>query len=415
MPNNFFFRDSCRICLGKDIQKVIVLTPTPPGNSFINFEQLGETEEKYPLDIYFCNSCFHIQLGHVVKPEILYQNNYSYVSSTSSVFVSHLEDYSKKIVKSLNLEKGSLVIDIGSNDGTCLKFFKEQGMKVLGVDPAVDIAKNATDNGIETIGDFFSLDLATSIREKYGSADFVTSHNALAHIDDLDEVFSGVKTVLKKDGVFVMEVGYFLDVYQNTWFDTIYHEHTDYHTLGPLQILFERFDMEVFKVERIKPQGGSIRVYAQNISGSNKKDETVEALIKLEEQIGLYNPKTFIDFENHINRIRDELFIIIHNLKKDGKTIAAYGAPTKATTLCHHFQLGSDKIDFIVDDNPLKQGLFSPGKNIEVCNRDKISVSNPDYLLILAWNFSDSIMQNNQDFKKNGGSFILPMPEPKIV
>lgn len=411
----YFKKNICRICQSQDLQKVVELTPTPPGNNFVFENDLDKLEQTFPLDLYFCKNCFHIQLGHVVDPQYLFQNDYSYVSSTSSVFVKHLSDYADYAVESLGLKKSSLVIDIGSNDGTCLKHFKKLGMNVLGVDPATSIAEIANNDDIKTIADFFSFSLAQTIIKDYGKADLITSHNACAHIDDLDGVISGVASLLKDNGVFVMEVGYFLDVFKNKWFDTIYHEHVDFHTVAPLQKLFSRFDMEVYKVDRISPQGGSIRVFVQKSDGTRKVDESLNNLIKLESNMEFNKYETYKKFEDEINSVRDKFQKLIKEIKTNGGSIAAFGAPTKATTLCYHFGIDSSQIDFIVDDNPLKQGLFSPGKHIPVYDSSYIYSKNPDYLLILAWNFAESIIAKHKDYLDLGGKFILPMPEPQVI
>jgi len=412
---DFFQREDCRICQSSSLEKVVELTPTPLGNNFLSKDQIGTKEEEYPLELHFCNNCCHIQLGHVVDPSLLFQNSYSYVSGTSPVFVNHLNEYAKYIIDLFDLEKSSLIVDIGSNDGTCLSFFKEMGMRVLGVDPATEIAEIASSRGIETIPDFFSIHLANNIIGEYGQADLITSHNTCAHIDELDGVIEGVEVLLKDDGIFVFEVGYFVDVFQNKWFDTIYHEHVDYHTVGPLDKLFNRFDMEMIRVERISPQGGSIRVMAQKKDGSLKRDQSVSELINAEIALGLDKPEALLNFESQINKVRDKFQSLMRRIKNDGKSIAAFGAPTKATTLSYHFKIEKGDIDFIVDDNPLKQGLYSPGKHIPVYDASKIFSEKPDYLLILAWNFADSIMERHQKYISMGGSFILPMPDPLIV
>jgi hypothetical protein len=402
----------CGCC---SLVKAISLTPTPPGNDFLSKEELGRFEPVYPLDLYFCKECHHIQLGHIVDPKILYQKNYSYVSSTSADFVSHLKSYAEKMVERFSLKAGDLVSDIGSNDGTCLNFFKKQGMNVLGVDPAIEIAKKATENGINTIPDFFGYKLAIELRKEYGAAKYITSHNACAHIDDLFDVVKGVEYWLDQKGIFVLEVGYFVDVYTNTWFDTIYHEHVDFHTVGPFEKLFERVGMEVIAVERISPQGGSIRVMAQKIGGDRKKDDSVEKLIALERKLGLDQVNSLSQFNERINAIRDKLQKLIYSIKNEGKTIAGFGAPTKATTLMAHFGLDETMLDFIVDDNPLKQGLFTPITHIQVLSSEELYIQKPDYLLILAWNFSQPIMKMHKKYSSNIGNFIIPMPEPKVI
>jgi SAM-dependent methyltransferase len=399
------------------LTKVMSLTPTPPGNDFLTKEELGRDELVYPLDLYFCEVCHHVQLGHVVDPKILYQKNYSYVSATSAHFVSHLKNYAAEMVGRFGLQPGDLVADIGSNDGTCLSFFKEQGMSVVGVDPATGIAERATANGVETVADFFSYDLAVELREKYGTAKYITSHNACAHIDDLFDVVKGVEHWLAGDGVFVLEVGYLVDVYNNIWFDTIYHEHVDYHTVAPFERLFARVGMEVIAVDRISPQGGSIRVMVQKRGGALERDSSVDELITLEHELGLDRAETLRKFDNKISEVGEKLQNLIQSLKADGETIAGFGAPTKATTLMAHFGLDEGVLDFIVDDNPLKQGLFTPITHIPVLSADALYERRPDYVLILAWNFAEPIMKMHIKYSDEIGQFILPMPElePEIV
>jgi len=403
------------MCLSDQLQRVVTLTPTPPGNNFLRADALDQPEPSYPLELYFCHSCHHVQLGHVVDPTILYQNDYLYVSGTSSRFVDHLRTYASDMIERFGLSPRSLVADIGSNDGTCLRFFQDRGMRVLGVDPATQIAARATEAGIETIGEFFSFDLAVRLREQYGPADFITSHNACAHIDHLDQVIRGVHHWLADDGVFILEVGYLLDVYENTWFDTIYHEHLDYHSVSPFSRLLDRVGMKAIGVQRVSPQGGSIRVFAQRANGSRQPDGSFETLVERERQAGLDRPDTFVEFGRRIDEVGTRLRTLVQGLRASGKSIAGYGAATKATTLLSHFRIGRDELDFIVDDNPLKQGLFSPAAHIPVVGPAALAKQPPDYLLILAWNFAESIMEAQRSFSAHGGKFILPMPEARIV
>jgi len=403
------------MCNSDRLLKTVSLSPTPPGNDFLTIEELGREERVYPLDLYYCESCNHVQLGHVVDPKILYQKNYTYVSATSGQFVNHLKEYAESMVKRFNLKSNSLIVDIGSNDGTCLSFFKALGMEVIGVDPATEIAKKATEDGIETIADFFSYELAIELNKKYGPAKYITSHNACAHIDDLLDVVKGVEVWLGDDGIFVLEVGYLVDVYTNTWIDTIYHEHLDFHTVAPFEKLFARVDMEVIGVERIKPQGGSIRVMAQKKKGKLIRQSSVDELIAIENKLGFNNVETFYEFENKINLVKAQLKQLVFELKAKGKTIAGFGAPTKATTLMGHFGLDEKILDFIVDDNPLKQGLYTPITHIPVLSADALYEKKPDYVLILAWNFSEPIMDMHKKYGSEIGHFILPMPFPKVV
>ena len=408
-------RTDCRMCESGDLQKVVSLAPTPPGNNFLKAADLQNPEPVYPLDLYFCRSCHHVQLGHVVDPRILYQHDYTYVSATSTRFVDHLRNYAAEMVARCALKPQSLVADIGSNDGTCLSFFKAAGMRVVGVDPATEIARRATASGIETVADFFSDELAVQLRVKHGPADFITSHNACAHIDRLDRVIRGVRHWLADDGLFVLEVGYLLDVYENVWFDTIYHEHVDYHSVAPFRRLFARFGMEPIAVQRVNPQGGSIRVFAQPLNGPRRSDGSIDALIELERTKQLDRPETFVEFGQRIDAVGAQLRTLLHGLKADGKSIAAYGAATKATTLLSHFRIGAAELDFVADDNPLKQGLYSPASHIPVVAPAELYRRCPEFLLITAWNFAEPIMEAHRRYADTGGKFILPMPVPRVL
>ncbi|HJZ76586.1 MAG TPA: class I SAM-dependent methyltransferase [Vicinamibacterales bacterium] len=403
------------MCDGAALEKVMTLSPTPPGNNFLRPDELSLLEPVYPLDLYLCRTCCHVQLGHVVDPRILYQRSYNYVSGTSSKFVEHLEQYASTVVSRFGLKRGDLVVDIGSNDGTGLRCFQRAGMNVLGVDPAPEIAARATQSGIPTLCEFFSHDLAVRLRGQYGPAAFITSHNACAHIDRLDDVFRGVEHWLADEGVFGVEVGYFLDVYQNTWFDTIYHEHLDYHTVGPFRSLLARVGMEAIGVERVAPQGGSLRLFVQRVAARREADQSVATLTELERQAGLCSPEAFAEFGRRISDVGADLRSLLATLKSQGKSIAGYGAPTKSTTLLNHFRIGREQLDFLVDDNPLKYGLFSPVTHIPVFPPSELYRRRPDYVVILAWNFATPIMAAHQPFVSEGGRFIVPMPTVRIV
>ena len=415
MNVNFYRKNRCRLCNSKKLENVIELSPTPPGNNFLSKKQLNEPENFYPLIVRFCQNCSHVQLADVVNPEILFQDDYKYVSGTSPVFVDHFRQYIKDILAKYSFPSGALIGDIGSNDGTCLQFFKEKGFNVLGVDPATEIAARATAQGILTVAEFFSEKVGKNILEQYGQAHLITSHNTCAHVDDLVDLVRGVRNWLHDDGLFVCEVGYLLDVYNNNWFDTIYHEHLDYHSVKPFVSFFKSLDMELISVERISPQGGSIRLYVQKDNGPYKKDSSVQEIVHLEESLGLDNVEIFRVFNNRNNANKEVLTSILRSIKDEGKHIAGYGAPTKSTTLLSHFNIGKNILDFIVDDNPLKQGKFSPGFHIPIMNSDELYEKMPDYLVILAWNFSESIMRKHKKYKDRGGKFILPMPEAHIV
>lgn len=415
MNKDCYRRDTCRLCNHKELEDVIELSPTPPGNNFLSEEQLNTAESFYPLIVRFCKNCSHVQLADVVNPIILYQDDYKYVSGTAPVFVEHFRQYAKDVLAEYSIPAGTLVADIGSNDGTCLRFFKEAGYNVLGIDPAIEIATKATAQGIPTIATFFSESLGQKLLKEYGPASLITSHNACAHIDDLSGIMRGVQHWLADDGLFIFEVGYLLDVYRNTWFDTMYHEHLDYHSVKPLIPFFESLKMELLSVKRISPQGGSIRVCIQKKGGPRRADSSVNELVRLEEEIGLDKAETFRTFNMKINAVKQELSEMLRLLKMQGKSIVGYGAPTKSTTLLTYFGLGNDVIDYIVDDNPLKQGKYTPGFHIPIMVVEELYKRMPDYLVVLSWNFAEPIMAKHKEYKNRGGKFILPMPKAHIV
>ncbi|MBT3305751.1 MAG: class I SAM-dependent methyltransferase [Alphaproteobacteria bacterium] len=405
-------RETCRLCGGKDLTLVLALMPTPPANAFVDEDAKSKPQPCFPLDVFFCETCAHVQLLDVVDPAVLFES-YVYVSGTSPSFVKHFDDYASALIDRFAPATGSLVIDIGSNDGTLLSTFQKRGLRGLGIDPARDIAANATKAGIETIADFFSPDLATKIVADRGHAAIVTANNVFAHADDLSGIVEGVRTLLAPDGVFAFEVSYLADVVSDTLFDTIYHEHLAYHSVKPLETFFAAQGMRLFAVERVPSHGGSIRGMAGLIDGPHSTDGTVAALIAAEQGAGLDRAETFQTFAADIDALGQQLKTLIDDIKTEGKTIAGFGAPAKATTLMYQFGIDADTIDFIVDDSPLKQGLYSPGAHIPVVASDVLYERRPDYVLLLAWNFSSAIMDKHSAFLDSGGRFIVPLPELK--
>ncbi len=406
-------RDTCRLCGGRDLTLVLELAPTPPANAFVAADARDRDQPRYPLDVFFCRDCAHVQLLDVVDPGMLFRN-YVYVSGTSPVFVRHFEDYADAVVERFKPRPGALVVDVGSNDGTLLGAFKRRGMAVLDVDPATAIARRASEAGIETMAEFFTPALAAGIRAERGPAAVVTANNVFAHVDDLAGLRDGVRELLAPDGIFVFEVSYLADVVEKTLFDTIYHEHLAYHSVKPLRRFFEAGGMDLFAVERIDVHGGSLRGIAQAAGGPHADDGSVAALAAEEEGAGLDSAETFRDFAGRIRRMGGELNRLVSKIKADGKTIAGFGAPAKATTLMHHFGIGADVIDFIVDDNPLKQGLYTPGQHIPVLPPQALYDRRPDYAIVLAWNFAPSIIAKHSAFRDRGGRFIVPLPKLEV-
>lgn len=404
----------CRFCENKKLIQVIDLGYQPAANAFLTKKQLSSHENRFPLKVNFCSKCGQLQLTHVVSPDILFRN-YVYVSSTSPVFIAHFEDYARSVYKKLNLNKNSFVIDIGSNDGILLKPFKKLGTRILGVDPALEIAKKASKNGIETLPEYLDQKLAERIVKKYGYADLITANNVFAHVPYIDELILAVKKLLKKDGVLIIEAPYLVDFLKKNLFDTIYHEHVSYLSIRPLTVLFKRFDMEVFDVERTDSHGGSIRVFVKKAESKRQVQDAVKKFILNEKILGLGKLTTYTKFAKKIEKNKQDLNKILKKIKSQKKTIVGYGAPAKGNTLLNYFRIGKETLDYIVDDSEYKQGLFTPGTHILVVPSKKISKDKPDYVLILAWNFADSIMKKLSDYKKGGGKFIIPVPYPKVV
>ena len=402
-------RTTCRLCGGQHLSEVLSLAPTPPANAFVSQHQLSKPQETFPLDVFFCEACHHVQLLDVVDPAVLFEN-YVYVSGTSPLFVKHFDDYAAFVIDTYAPRPGALIFDIGSNDGTLLKAFSRAGYQVLGVDPAKDIAAQASASGIDTITGFFSPAMAEDIQAERGAAGVITANNVFAHIDDLGGVLDGVRTLLADDGVFVFEASYLVDVFEHTLFDTIYHEHLAYHTVAPLVAFMAAHGMELIAAMRVSTHGGSLRAVAQKAGGGRPVSRSVSELIELECRMGLDKAETYRDFGVRIDVLKAELSTLLRAKKAEGRTIAAFGAPAKATTLMYHFGIGSDIIDFIVDDSPLKQGLYSPGMHIPVLPSSAIEQRKPDDIVILAWNFADAIMEKHKSFQASGGQFIVPLP-----
>ncbi len=402
------------MCDSDRFELAFSLVPTPPANAFVNADRVGAPQKAFPLDVFFCGACGHVQLLDVVDPRILFEE-YVYVSGTSPAFVKHFKDYAESVWTFAKAQDGALVLDIGSNDGTLLAPFKALGAKVQGVDPARDIAAEATRNGLPTIADFFTVDLARKIVSEQGPAAIITANNVFAHIDDLGGVADAVRAALAPDGVFVFEVSYLLDVVEKTLFDTIYHEHLAYHAVRPLIPFLDRHGLELIEAQRVSSHGGSLRGIAQLKGGPRKRGASVDEALKQEAARGLEKIETYRAFAGQIAALGKALKVELAKAKAEGKTVMGFGAPAKATTLMFHFSLGKDDISAIVDDSPLKQGKFSPGLHIPVVPAKAIETQKPDYLLILAWNFADSIIAKNQDFKARGGRFIVPVPELKVI
>ena len=401
--------DYCRLCKkGRLSEPKLKFPPTPLANEYL---KVPVPQEFFPLEVCVCTTCGHYQLNESIDPARLF-STYSYVAGHSAANIAHFRDSAKHQVEKFNFPHGIRVLDIASNDGTLLKVFKDLGMDILGIDPAQNLAAEANAQGITTIADFFTAARAITLEKEQGKFNLVTANNVFAHVPDLEDFAKGVKVMLASEGVFSFEVSYFVDVCDKALFDTIYHEHSSYHTLSPLVPFFERLGMELFDVEHLPNHGGSVRVYVRNKGAAIEgRDGGAARLKELLEQERTIEDKVNA-LQNKIDHLRQELLGKLHALKAVGKSIAIYGAPAKATTLMYAFGLDSSIIDFVVDDAPLKQGMYMPGTHIPIVAASAIPERKPNVLLVLAWNFADSIMRKHPEFM---GVWIVPLPRLTIV
>jgi len=405
---------ACRACSNKDLKLFLSLGKTPLANNFLTKAQLSEPESRFPLELYFCENCKLVQLGHVVPPKVLFEN-YVYVTSTTNTFKTHFLNFATELVNDFGLNNKSLVVDIGSNDGLLLKGFQQFGVQVIGVEPAGNIAAIAEKDGVETINDFFNDGAVHQIIEKKGKADAVTANNVFAHINDIAGLVRNLKLLLKDEGIFVIEIQYFGDTIEKMTFDNIYHEHLSYFTLTSLQNFFKLHEMEIFKVARVDSHGGSLRVFVQRAGSRQAKDKSVAGLLAYEAKLGINNFELCQKFAEKVHNAKTKFVAYVKTIKESGNTICGYGAPAKANTLMNFCEIGHEYINYVVDDSPLKQNLFMPGTHIPVVSSKILDEKQPNYIIIFAWNFADEILKKTQKYAERGVKFMVPLPEPRIV
>lgn len=402
----------CRICGSSGLYRFLDLGSTPLANSFLKTADV-KGEHSYPLNVLFCEECGLVQLGYIVPPEQLFCD-YIYFSSTSDTMRAHFASLAAEVLERF-AGKGSLVVEVASNDGVLLKNMLGKGVRILGVEPATNIAAVANKAGVETLNEFFNSKTAAEIAKTRGRAKAVLANNVFAHIPDLHDFLKGLDALLDKDGVAIIEVPYLADMYEKREFDTIYHEHLAYFSIKPLVYLFGAYAMEIFDVKRVPVHGGTIRAYVQRKGAGNKATGEVGKLLALEKKMGLHSKEAYDKFARDVESLRDELLGLLNRLRGEGKRVAGYGAPAKGNTLLNYFHIGRGLLEYTVDKSPYKVGLFTPGTRLPVYDVSRIESDRPDYLLILAWNFSDEIIRQQSSYAKSGGRFIIPVPSPKIV
>ena len=405
---------NCRMCKSDNVQKFLDLGFSALSDNFLTIEQLEESERFFPLTVHLCSNCGLCQLGHVVPPELMFNKDYPYDSSTTKTGREHFTKMGIDICDRFDLKQNSLIIDVGSNSGVLLSAFKSKGMKVLGIEPSSKLANAAIEKGVDSIIEFFSNKLVKKILDDYGKVSVITGTNVFAHIDDLDDFMLTADSLLVDNGIIVIEAPYLLYLIENMEYDTIYHEHLSYLSVKPMVEFCKKFGFEIFDIKEQAIHGGTLRYF---ISRKNKKEITQEVsnYLKIEDEKELYSEEKLNGFANLVKNHRRMLLELLNDLKKDGKKIVAISAPAKGNTLLNYCKIDSEILDYVTERNPLKINKFTPGMHIPVYSDEKLLEDQPDYALILAWNFADEIIQNNSNYQKKGGKFIIPIPKPRIV
>lgn len=404
---------ACRFCKSEKLKKYLDLGATPLADRFLSEKQLHEPEKYYPLAVVLCEDCGLNQLDYTVDPRELYQDEYPYAMSLTKTGTDHYEGFAASVVKKFNLGKNDLVVDVGSNVGILLGGFKKLGVKVLGVDPAENMAKIANERGIPTIADFFIPEVAEEIRKKHGPAKIIVGTNVFAHVFDHHQFMDAVGKLLDEKGVFIFESPSFVNLVKNLEYDTIYHEHLLYLSLKPVVAFFKQFGMEVFDVESYAIHGGSFRVFISK-KGNFPVDQSVADYLHEEEAVGIHSLPTLETFSERVSQNRKELMHLIQTLRDQDKTIAIISAPAKGMTLLNYCRIGPEHVDFATEKSELKIGRYTPGTRIPIVPDSELIVKKPNYAILLAWNFSSEIMKNLDGYKAIGGKFIIPIPKPEI-
>jgi len=412
--NHYTHRQTCRVCAKTDLACLIDFGQMPLANSFLTSETEFSGERFYPLGLYYCRICGLVQLLDVISPAVLFQD-YIYVTGTSDTIAQHNNEYARTVVEQLQLEKEDMVVEVASNDGSLLKCFQPYGVKILGIEPAGNIASIANQNGIRTENTFFNLNSAGDILKKYGTARTVIGNNVLAHIDDPRDFLSGMALLAGHEGVVIIEVPYLKELIDRLEYDTIYHEHLSYFSVSALSKLFEKAGLSILKIERIPVHGGSLRVTAGSSEVYTQHAEIVEMFLDAERKSGMMSQEYFLDFVSKVETNRKTLVGMLHKVKSQGKSIAGYGAPAKGNTLLNYCQITTDLLPYTVDKNPFKVGKLTPGMHIPVLPVETLLEQQPDVVLILAWNFAEEIIEQQETYRMRGGQFIIPLPEPGVI
>jgi len=414
MLENYTVIGDCRICGNRKIDSIYSFGDVPLANSLVRKEDINKEDDHFPLTLVFCPRCSLIQIKETVNPETLFKN-YLYFSSFSETVLRRSEELAENLIRERHLNQDSLVVEIASNDGYLLHFFKKKEIPILGIEPAENIAKIANEKGITTLCDFFNLQCAEKVANDGKMADVIIGNNVLAHVSDLNGFVEGIRVLLKENGIGSFEFPYIVNMMRNTEFDTIYHEHLCYFSLTAVMELFKRHQLIVFNAELTEIHGGSLRITVTHRDNELEISKNMRDLLQKESVEGLDKIHFYRTFASKIDTIHQNLTSLLNDLKARGKTIAAYGAAAKGSMLLNVFQISKETIDFVVDRSTYKQNLFMPGNHIPIIGPEYLLQKQPDYLLILAWNFADEIMNQQQEYQRKGGKFIIPIPDVKII
>jgi SAM-dependent methyltransferase len=401
----------CRSCDSGELELVLSLGRTPLANALLTEDQLGEPEATYPLDLVYCPRCTLVQITETVPPQQLF-SHYLYLSSFSDTMLQHSKALAERLTRERGLGAESLVVEVASNDGYLLQFYRREGVQVLGIEPAANIAEIAIDRGIPTLTRFFGLELGRELRDSGKRADVIHANNVLAHVADLNGFVAGLELVLNENGVAVIEVPHVKPMIERLEFDTIYHEHLCYYSLTALQPLFSRHGLTIVDVHEVALHGGSLQVYAALVGHPS---ERVGKLLEEERAAGVGSRDFYRDFGEKVRRLKEDLVAMLRDLKSGGSRIAAYGASAKGSTLLNYCGIGRETLEFVADRSTVKQGLYTPGTHLEVKPPEALLSERPNDVLLLTWNFAEEILEQQTPYREQGGRFIIPVPEPVIV
>lgn len=404
----------CRFCSNLLKHTFVDLGMSPLSNAYLKLDTINKAEKFYPLHAYVCDKCFLVQLEEFETPDHIF-SDYAYFSSYSETWLHHAENYTELMIKRFGLNENSQVIEIASNDGYLLQYFQKEGIPVLGIEPAANVAKVAEEKGIPSLVKFFGVSTAQELVAQGIQADLLLGNNVLAHVPDLNDFVAGMKIVLKPDGILTMEFPHVLQLILENQFDTIYHEHFSYFSFLTVEKVFATHGLTLFDVEELPTHGGSLRIYGQHNDGKKPISDRISKLKTQEIEAGLEQRSTYLGFGEQVKATKRHLLNFLIDIKNQGKSVVGYGAPAKGNTLLNYCGIRTDLLDYTVDRSPYKQGLFLPGTHIPIYHPDKIIETKPDYLLILPWNIKDEIIEQMSHIREWGGQFVVPIPQVEVI